>query len=57
VGDVVLRVNGREISVAAAFRRWVDEAKPGETLNLEVKRGEEVLSLKVKLETPQLKLP
>jgi serine protease Do len=57
VGDVVLRVNGREIRVAAAFRRWVDEAKAGETLNLEIKRGEEVLSLKVKLETPQLKLP
>jgi serine protease Do len=57
VGDVVLRVNGRAIRVAAAFRRWVEEAKPGDTLNLEIKRGEEMLSLKVKLETPQLKLP
>jgi len=57
VGDVVLRVNGREIRVAAAFRRWVDEAQPGETLNLEIKRGEEVLSVKVKLETPRLMMP
>jgi serine protease Do len=56
-GDVVLRVNGREIKVAATFRRWMDEAKPGETLNLEIKRGEEVLSVKVRLETPRLKLP
>jgi serine protease Do len=57
VGDVVLRVNGRAIRVSATFRRWVDEAKPGETLNIEIKRGEEVLSVKVKLETPQLKMP
>jgi serine protease Do len=56
-GDVVLKVNGRAIRVAAAFRRWMDEAKPGETLNIEVKRDEEVLSLKLKLETPQLKQP
>jgi serine protease Do len=56
-GDVVLRVNGREIKVAATFRRWMDEAKPGETLNLEIKRGEEVLSVKVRLETPRLKVP
>ena len=57
VGDVVLKVNGREIKVAAVFRRWVDEAKPGETLNLQIKRGEEVLSVKLKLETPRLMLP
>jgi serine protease Do len=57
VGDVVLRVNGRAIRVSAVFRRWVDEAKPGETLNIEIKRGDEVLSVRVKLETPQLKMP
>ena len=57
VGDVVLKVNGREIKVSATFRRWVDEAKPGETLNLEIKRGEEVLSVKVKVEAAQLKMP
>jgi serine protease Do len=57
VGDVVLKVNGRDIKVFAAFRRWVDEAKPGETLNLEIKRGEEVLSVKLRLETPRLMQP
>jgi len=56
-GDVVLKVNGREIKVSAAFRRWVDEAEPGEMLNLEVKRGEEVLSVEVKLEAPQAMHP
>ncbi len=53
VGDVVLKVNGREIRVSEAFRRWVAEAEPGETLNLEIKRGGQVLSIKVRLEAPQ----
>ena len=57
VGDVVLKVNGRDIKVSAAFRRWVSEATPGDTLNLEIKRGEEVLSVKVRMETPRLKMP
>jgi S1-C subfamily serine protease len=52
VGDVILKVNGRDIKVFAAFRRWVSEAAPGETLNLEIKRGDEVLTVKVKLEAP-----
>jgi serine protease Do len=52
-GDVVLKVNGREIKVSAAFRRWVDEAKLGETLSLDIKRGEEALSVKVKVEAAQ----
>ena len=57
VGDVVLKVNGRDIKVSAAFRRWVSEATPGDTLNLEIKRGDEVLSVKVRMETPRLKMP
>jgi serine protease Do len=57
VGDVVLRVNGREIRLAAAFQRWVSEARSGDTLNIEIQRGEEVLSVRVKLETPHLNLP
>ncbi len=52
VGDVVLKVNGRNITIAEAFRRWVAGSEPGETLNLEIKRGEEVLSLAVKLAAP-----
>ncbi len=50
VGDVVSKVNGRDIKVSAMFDRWVSEAEPGETLSLEVKRGNKILSLEVKLE-------
>jgi len=48
-GDLVLRVEDREIKAAASFRRWVEEAKPGETLDLEIRRGSQVLSARVKL--------
>jgi serine protease Do len=57
VGDIVLKVNGRDIKVSAAFRRWVSEAIPGDTLNLQVKRGEELLSIKVRMEIPRLMQP
>jgi serine protease Do len=57
VGDVVLKVNGRDIKVSAAFQRWMSEATPGETLDLQIKRGDEVLSIKVRMETPRLKQP
>jgi serine protease Do len=50
VGDVVLKVDGREVRAAASFRRWVAESEPGDTLNLEVKRGSQTISLTVKLE-------
>ncbi|HWW00306.1 MAG TPA: trypsin-like peptidase domain-containing protein [Candidatus Acidoferrum sp.] len=52
VGDLVLKVNEREIMVAASFRRWVAEAEPGETLSLQIKRGDNLLSLDVKLRAP-----
>jgi S1-C subfamily serine protease len=57
VGDVVRKVDGREISGALAFRRWVAEAEPGETLMLELKRGGNVLSLEVKAEALQRTRP
>lgn len=47
VGDLVMKVEGREIKAAAVFRRWLEEAEPGETLHLEVKRGEQLLSMAV----------
>ncbi|MGA2660949.1 MAG: trypsin-like peptidase domain-containing protein [Verrucomicrobiota bacterium] len=50
-GDLVLKVEGRDIPVSAFFRRWIAEAQPGETLNLEIKRGDKLLSLQVKLQT------
>ena len=52
VGDVVLKVDQRDIPASASFRRWVAEAEPGETLNVEIKRGDQLLSLKVRVEAP-----
>lgn len=52
VGDVVRKVDGREIKLATTFRRWVAESRPGETLELEIVRGEETLAVSVKLAAP-----
>ncbi len=52
VGDVVVKVDHREIKASASFLRWVAEATPGETLSLEVKRGDQLLALDVKVEAP-----
>ena len=57
VGDLLLRVDERDIKVSASFRRWVDEALPGETLSLEIKRGEKVLSLDVELRSQPAGIP
>jgi serine protease Do len=51
-GDLVLKVDGREIKAAATFQRWADEGAPGDTLELEVKRGEKVMTMEVKLGAP-----
>jgi serine protease Do len=51
-GDVVVKVEGREILAAATFRRWLAEAKPGETLTFEVSREGKPLSVKVRLAPP-----
>jgi serine protease Do len=50
VGDIVLKIEGRDIRAAAALRRWVSETRPGERLTLEVKRGDQALAVVVKLE-------
>jgi len=50
-GDVVLKVNGRAIGASAAFRRWLAESAPGDILNLEIKRGDKVLSLPITLQS------
>ena len=49
-GDVVLEVDGRKIKTAASFRRWLAEAHPGETLTLEIKRRDQLMTVNVKLE-------
>ena len=51
-GDKIVKVDGQEVKLYASFRRWVAQAEPGEILNLEVKRGDQVLSLEIKVEAP-----
>jgi serine protease Do len=57
VGDLVVQVDGREVKLYASLLRWVAESEPGEKLSLKVKRGDELLSLEVKLEASPLKRP
>lgn len=55
-GDIVLRVDGRELRSAVLFRRLIAESEPGDTLKLDIKRGERELSLTVRLDSaPRLK--
>jgi len=51
-GDVVLKVEGREIQAFSAFQRWISEADPGDALKVEVKRGDQQLSLVLQLAAP-----
>jgi S1-C subfamily serine protease len=51
-GDLVVKVEGREVKLYASFWRWVAQAEPGDTLDIEVKRGDLVLSLELKVESP-----
>ena len=51
LGDQVLKVDGRRIAVSASFEHWIAESGPGETLQLEIKRGERVFSVPIKLQT------
>ncbi len=57
VGDVVLKVDGREVKVYASFLRWISEAELGETLNLEIKRGDQLLALELKPEASRRRRP
>ncbi len=49
-GDIVLRVDGKPVEGADAFARHVRETRPGVRLTLLVRRGDEELSFKVKVE-------
>jgi serine protease Do len=52
-GDRLLKVDGRHVSAAATFERWLAESGPGETLQLEVKRGTRVSTFSIKLQSQQ----
>jgi serine protease Do len=51
-GDLILKVDEREVKVPASLQRWLAESQPGETLNLEVKRAGKIFPLNVKLLPP-----
>jgi serine protease Do len=48
--DHVLKVDGRRIETSSMFKRWIAESGPGETLQLEIKRGEKVFPVQIKLQ-------
>jgi serine protease Do len=50
-GDQVLKVDGRRIEVSSLFEHWIADSRPGETLQLEIKRGHKVFSVPIKLQT------
>lgn len=50
-GDHVLKVDGRAIAASAMFKRWIAESGPGDTLQLEIKRGSAVFPAQIKLQT------
>ena len=47
----MLTVDGRRINVSATFDRWMAESEPGETLQLEIKRGDHVFTVPIKLQS------
>ena len=49
-GDLIFKVDDRDIKIGGTFSRWVGEARPGETLTLQVKRADKTLSVKVILQ-------
>ena len=49
-GDIVRKINNRDIKDYAALKRFVAGTKPGETLKVEILRDETELSITVKVE-------
>jgi len=48
-GDVLLKMNDSTISSTNDFFSWVDKLKPGDTVNIEIKRKDKISSTKVYL--------
>jgi len=49
-GDIVLKVNGQEVTDRASFRECVARSKPGQEVQFEVKRGDQEMTVKVTVE-------
>jgi predicted metalloprotease with PDZ domain len=48
-GDVLLKINDSAISSANDFFSWLDKLKPGDTVNMEIKRKDKISSAKIYL--------
>jgi len=52
-GDIILSYNGKEISQAVDFARWlILDGEPGQVIELKILRKHHTMTLKVKLEEP-----
>ena len=49
-GDVILEFNGHKLADFDALRRAVADCQPNEVVDLRVKRDDQMLTIKVKLE-------
>jgi putative serine protease PepD len=50
-GDVIRRVNGRDVAASGDVSAAIEDAKPGDTVEIEVERGGSTQTLQVKLGT------
>ena len=51
--DLILSVNGQSVSHADAYEKRVGRIPVGSPINLVVRRGRRVLSIRIETETPQ----
>jgi serine protease Do len=55
--DLIVYVNGEQVGSIKVFREIVDKSPPGTTFRLEVRRGDKLVSVELKLEEPVVKTP
>lgn len=55
--DLIVYVDGERVVSIKAFRDIMDKVPPGATVKLEVRRGEKLVGVDLKLETPVVKAP
>jgi S1-C subfamily serine protease len=48
-GDVILSVNGQQVTEFKTFKDYISEKQPGDKVKLQVRRGEETLDFNVVL--------
>ena len=48
-GDRILRIEGKEVNSFADYREATGEKKPGDVVGVDIRRGDEELSLKVEM--------